>query len=462
MKKQINKLLIPFLLYLVFLNFSTLQASNQAPNISATSAIVLDAQTGFILYEKNSHNLQYPASIAKIMTALIALEQYGTRLDTPVYFSTTAVYSVPPNYSHIAMNMGETLTMEDALYAIMVSSANEVANAIAEHISGDMETFSQLMNRRARALGATNTTFTNSSGIHDPGMRTTAYDMAIIMREAMRYPKFIELISTVRHDIPPTEFQPLTRELLNSNRFLRSGQHFNESVVGGKTGFTIPAQHTLATYANRDDRRLIIITLEGAGSYLYTDTRNLMDYAFNMQYQETKLFSQGERVKEVPVYDSWGGNSTRYGEVNLRVPRDIYVNLPPGFDVSEVEHQIYAPSRLIAPIQAGQDIGRIVYTIRGITLGDVLLRAESTVLTPAVTTPTAIYIDIGTTQPPELYGNYTTVLGIQGLLDNYLLTVVLPLTIFFAGLLLSVIILRAHHSKRQAKLGHHYVIGKKI
>jgi len=422
----------------------------------------MDAQTGFILYEKNIHDPRYPASLAKIMTALLALEQYAARLDEPITFSHNAVYSIPANSSHIAMDEGETLSMEDALYGIMLASANEVAAAMAEHIGGDIESFRALMTRRAAALGAKNTQFTNPSGLHSSDQITTAYDMAVITREALRHPKFIELISTVRHDIPPTERQPQVRELVNSNRMIQPGPHFNEHVIGGKTGFTTPAQHTLVTYAVQDGRELIVVTLEGTGNRLYTDTADLLNYAFAIPYVQSQLFRRGEYAQTIPVYGSWGRDSALYGEVRLVVSDDVYLELPLGFDISEAEHQLYTPAQLIAPIQSGQDIGRIVYSMRGIPMGDIQLRADNTVLIPAEepeqTTGPALLPDHF--EPPGPYEPSSFTL--EDLVENYYLSFILPLVIFAVGLVLSVGILKAHHNRKQARQGRYSVIGSQV
>jgi len=360
------------------------------------------------------------------------------------------------------MDEGESLSMEDALYAIMLASANEVAGAIAEHISGDISSFGELMTRRAAALGAVNTHFTNPSGLHDPYQVTTAYDMAVITKEALRYPQFQEFIATVRHDIPPTERQPLVRELLNSNRMIRPGQHFNESVVGGKTGFTSQSQHTLMTFAERDGRQLIVVTLQGEGSHLYTDTAQLLEYAFSIPYESQPLFYRSQYLQTIPVYDNWSSGRSHQGEVRLVVPEDVYLELPHGFDISEVEYQLYAPSQLTAPIQAGEDIGRVIYSIRGISMGDIQLRAANSVVLPPVVeaAPSAeIYL------PPEESTVYErSLFNLDDLLENYYITVLLPLIIFIfiAGLILSAVILKIHRSRRQARLGHYSVIGSQI
>jgi len=453
MKKVVSLFLA---LYLVFSNNTTLEAIS--PDISATAAIVMDAQTGFILYERNIHEPRYPASIVKVMTALLALEQYSTRLYEPILFSHNAVYSIPFNSSHIAMNKGETLSMEDALYAIMLSSANEVANAIAEHIGGSTESFASLMTRRANAMGAENTNFTNPSGLHDSQQVSTAYDMALITREAIRHPKFLELISSVRHDIPPTEYQPLVRELLNTNRLIRAGEHFNESVIGGKTGFTSEAQHTLITYAERDGRELIVVTLQGTGPRLYTDTTSLLEYGFAMPYERQPLFYRNQHAHTLPVYSDWSRQGTQVGNTRLIVPEDIYLSLPPGFDISEAEFQLYTPARLTVPIQAGQNIGRVVYGIRGITLGDVQLRAADTILPPVVDIPEEVVEETQYAQASaEIYALPLT--NFEVLLDNYFLTIVLPLIIFIVGLVVSTLIIKVHRNRKQARLGRYSVIG---
>ena len=444
----------------------------QAPDISAAAAIIMDAQTGFILYEKNIHEPLYPASLTKIMTALLALEQYANRLHEPITFSYNAVYSIPRNSSHIAMDEGETLTMENALYGIMLASANEVANAIAEHIGGDIKSFGALMTRRAAALGAVNTQFRNPSGLHDPEQTTTAYDMAIITRETLRHPKFLEIISTIRHDIPPTERQPQVRELLNTNRLIQPGQHFNESVVGGKTGFTNQSQHTLVTYAAQEGRKLIVVTLQAEGRYLYTDTKALLDYGFAIPYIQKQLFYQNQYAKTSPVFSDWSPQRSQVGEVRLVVPDNVYLELPLGFDISDVEYQFYIPRQLAVPIQAGQNIGRVIYTMRGIPMGDIPLRAANTVL-PAIAEETASpepVIQLNQESPAgslaglgsgsESYGHLY--FSLEELAENYYLSFFLPLAIFAAGLVLSIGIFKIHRRRKQARLGYYSVIGSQV
>jgi D-alanyl-D-alanine carboxypeptidase len=188
----------------------------------------MDASTGLVLYESEGTTPMYPASITKIMTALIVLE-HATNLTERIEFCDDSVWGIPRNSSHIYMDVGETLSIYEALYALMLESANEVSVALAIHIAGSVEEFTDLMNRRAASLGAHDTHFVNPSGLPARGHVTTAYDMALIMREAINNPIFTNIISTRRFDIPPTERQTETRHLLNSHQQIRNGAFYNEA-----------------------------------------------------------------------------------------------------------------------------------------------------------------------------------------------------------------------------------------
>ena len=170
------------------------QPAETAPETAADSAIVINAYTGDIIYGKNINKKQYPASITKLMTVLLTLENGNT--DDIMTFSHDAVFSIERNSNHIAIDVGEVLSVADALYAVMLESANEVANGLAEYISGDMDTFAALMTSRAKELGALNTNFTNANGLHDDNHYTTAYDMALIAKELLKFDTFKEVAKT--------------------------------------------------------------------------------------------------------------------------------------------------------------------------------------------------------------------------------------------------------------------------
>lgn len=248
------------------------------PMYAAGSVTIMDATTGHVLYEDEQDTLRYPASITKIITALLVLEHVDD-LSELITFSHVAV-DLPWYAGHISMKAGDTMSVSDALYALMLVSANEVARALAEHASGDIATFVDDMNRRAASLGAKNTNFINPCGLPGENQHTTSYDMSLIMREAIQHPMFNQIISTPLAHLPPSESHDDYRPMRNTNRLIRDEDpEFNEWVIGGKTGFTNDAQHTLVTYSEIDGRPVIISVLyvpqRGA---IFSDTNALLKY----------------------------------------------------------------------------------------------------------------------------------------------------------------------------------------
>ena len=269
-------------MYSGFLTFVSVRAYG-SPMYIAGSVTIMDVKTGQVFYESDQHTLRYPASITKIMTALLVLERTND-LSDEVTFSRTAV-SIPSYASRMGMRAGDTLTVYDALYGLLLTSGNEVANALAEHVSGSIEEFVELMNQRATFLGATNTRFLNPSGLPGPGQHTTSFDMALIMREAIRHPVFNRIIATPSTYIASTGSNPNSRTIRNLNRLIQNGPDFNEWVVGGKTGFTGAARHTIVTYSQNDGRSLIVSLLYvPQRSTIFSETTALLEFAFSKLY----------------------------------------------------------------------------------------------------------------------------------------------------------------------------------
>lgn len=256
--------------------------STLPPAVEAESAILMDADTGVILYEKNIHTRQYPASITKIMTALLAQENCD--MDEVINFSRTAVYTVERGSSNIGIDENETLTMEDALYALLLASANEVANGIAEHISGSVDAFAELMNERAKELGCEDTHFINPHGLPNDNHYTSAYDMALIARAFFSYENLSTISGTAFYHINATATQPDEIDLGNHNKMLpgtnRGSGYYYEGLVGGKTGYTDMARQTLVTCAERDGVRLICVVMKDESPSQYKDSAALYDYGF--------------------------------------------------------------------------------------------------------------------------------------------------------------------------------------
>ncbi len=228
----------------------------KGPSVTAESAILMDVNTGTILFEKNSHKQLYPASITKIMTTLLALE--NSKLSDTVTYSKSAIY-----------NLG-----------VMLASAGDCSNGIAEHVSGSIEAFADLMNKKAEELGCRNTHFVNPHGMPDENHYTSAYDMALITKAALQYEEFRKIAGTKRYNIPPTNLQKETRYLTNHHKMLIKSNYTYEGCEGGKTGYTVAAGYTLVTYAKRGDMELLCVILKDAPTEHYTDTAKLFDWGF--------------------------------------------------------------------------------------------------------------------------------------------------------------------------------------
>jgi len=269
------------------------QEPYQTPQIVSEAAVLMDAKTGQVLYQKNMHTQMYPASITKILTVLLGIE--NGRLQDKVTMSREAVFSITRGSSHIALTDGEEITLEQALYAAMLPSANDASNGIAEHISCSIEDFAVLMNKRAREAGAINSNFVNPHGLHDEEHVSTAYDMAMITRAALRNDTFRQIFGTVRYTIPPTNKQPEARDLWSEHRMLTTNRFYYEGVIGGKTGYTSVSQNTLVTAAKRGDRELIAVVMKSQAYGVYTDTIALFDYGFE-QFTEAS-FVPAEMIK---------------------------------------------------------------------------------------------------------------------------------------------------------------------
>ena len=295
------------------------------PDTVGEAQIVMDASTGQILYERNAYKKMYPASITKIMTALLGIE-YGDFNDH-IIMSETAVYGIEPGSSNIALQPGEEITYEDAMNAVLLVSANEAAWAVAEYVAGSMENFADMMNEKAEALGCVNTHFVNSHGLHDPEHYTCPYDMALIAREALKLDKFREITGTTHYIIPPTNMQEEERNLWQNNKLIMGDSYlYYDYCEGGKTGFTDEARGTFVTWAKKDDVELIFVTM---GNYptntSYTDARAMFDYFFNNYSYASPLtdyeFSDAD-IAAAEAYLDEIYDAHNIGELSLSVDTD--------------------------------------------------------------------------------------------------------------------------------------------
>ncbi len=251
----------------------------KGPTVSARSAILMELETGTILYAKNIHNQEYPASITKILTTLIATEQCA--MDEMVTFSRDAIFDIDRGSNHIALDVGESISVEECLNAILIRSANEVSLGIAEHIcGGPWEDFADIMNERAKELGALNSNFVNPNGLPNEEHVTTAYDMAMIGRAFFSNEILCNITTTRKLHIPPSDTQPDDIIEYNQMSLIDGGKYEYEYLVGCKTGYTNDARSTLVSCAEKDGLKLICVVLRDEAPCQYEDTLALFDYGF--------------------------------------------------------------------------------------------------------------------------------------------------------------------------------------
>lgn len=306
--------------------------------VYAETAVLIEAETGTILYDKNCHKEMYPASITKIMTALLTLENCS--LTDEVEFSENAINSLELGDAHIALVPGEVLSVEECLYALMLASANEVAIGLAEHISGSVESFADLMNERAKQAGALNTHFANPNGLHDENHYTSAYDMAMITRDAINTSIFTTITDTTSYVIGKTNKTNEKRYVSQRHKMVwENGAYYYEGCTGGKTGYTDQAGTTLVTFATRNNMTLISVVLNTNGANVYSDTATLLDYGFNNFYIEK--IAENETIAS-GLEDDTPNLSSQFSQndYSLLVKEDDYVVMPNDVKFSDLDKEL--------------------------------------------------------------------------------------------------------------------------
>lgn len=282
-------------------DINVIEEQNDGTRIYSKSAILIEAQTGKILYEKDMYARKYPASTTKVLTAIIALEMCD--LNEKAVASYEAIHSIKSGYAIANIQENESFTIEELVYVMMIHSANEAANVIAEHISGSVSEFANLMNEKAKQIGCLDSNFVNANGAHDDNHYSTAYDLAMITKYCMKKDKFKEIIMTKECGLPPTDIwndQP--RTFKNTNSLLNSeSQYYYPYCIGGKTGFTTPAKNCLISVSNKDGFELISVilhaeTTEEMLSARYIDTINLFEYGYN-NYNKDEIWEEYDLIK---------------------------------------------------------------------------------------------------------------------------------------------------------------------
>lgn len=329
--------------------------------IAAESAVLINARTGQILYEKEKDKKQFPASTTKVMTALLTLENKKD-LSEVVTISHNASFT---EGSRIYLLEGEKVTIEQLLYAMLLESANDAAIALAEAVGGSIDNFAAMMNERAKELGAKNTHFETPNGLPNDAHVTSAYDLALFAQEAMKNETFRKIVSTTQYDIPGTELQPEVRHLHNTNKLLASTSKVTidgvrrpckyDGAIGIKTGYTKAAQSCLVAGAERDGMEVIGVILKSTPESQYPDMIKLLDHGFN-NYKSVKLCSAGDEVGDIPVI------SGSKKSVKAVVDEDIYVSAKKDGsdepDASEFTYKLDV-SDMQAPFEGGEPAGTV-------------------------------------------------------------------------------------------------------
>lgn len=374
-----KKIILFFTIFIFCFGLSlNVYAENESLEVYAPSAILMDMDTGKVLYEKNIDEKMYPASITKVLTAIIVLENCS--LEEIATVSYDAVMGVDFGYVSANLQIGEELTVEQLLNLLMVSSSNDAANVLAEHVSGSNSSFAEIMNEKAVEIGCKNTHFINPSGAHDENHYSTAYDLALIGRYAMNIPKFRELAKKTFYQLDATNkysntdrIFTTTNELLVSNNNNRSDNYYYKYATGIKTGFTTPAGNCLMASCEKDGFSFISVVLgdgqtkEGL-SARYIDTKNLFEYGYS-SYSLKQLAKKGSVIQTVNIDNAT--NDTK--RLDLIIDDDIYATVSAANLNTSITPRIELDGELKAPILKNAIVGKIYYEVDGITYSANLL-----------------------------------------------------------------------------------------
>lgn len=352
----------------LFLSLTQVTYASSVPNVKAKGAVLIEQESGRVLYEQNAYAPLPMASTTKIMTCILAIEKGN--LDDLVTTSKRAS-SAPPVKLHL--KVGEKQRLGDLLYALMLQSDNDVAVAVAEHIGGSVEQFCEMMTEKAKEIGAEHTSFKTPNGLDAEGHYASAYDMALIGAYALKNPEFVKIVTTELISIPtvPTENSE-RHDLQNKNRFIYAYEGSN----GIKTGFTSKAGHCFVGGAKKNDMQLIAAAL-GAGwgnrgkTQKYTDVINMMNYGFK-NYEKVVLVEPQREVTTIPV------EKALVDEVDLSCEKQVVLPLTQS-EKEGIYIKKVLPTSLTAPIEAGDEVGELQVVCEGVVLARVPLTTKDSI-----------------------------------------------------------------------------------
>jgi len=385
---KINRFFSFVLLLAVLCSLTPAAFALDDPEPACTAAILVDVTNDQVLYEYNADESRYPASITKVMTALLtieAIERGDLSLDDEIAGTTAINDDLSLEGSSQNILAGEYMSVKNLLYCMLMSSANEACNILGENVSGSISAFVETMNTRAQELGMTGTHFANAHGLHNDDHYTTARDIYLLLKEAMTHDLFREIVHTATYTVPATN-KSAERTLYNTDALISDYTYKGytyDYALGGKTGSTPEAGKCLASSAEKDGRMLICVVLgaeevtQSDGSVQiqsFSESKRLFEWGFN-NFSVQSLVNDGDLLQEVPVILS---NDANY--VTLKAQGSITALLPNDFDSSTIEKNVTLNSEHVeAPVEENQVLGQVSVTYDGADYGSVPLVAANSV-----------------------------------------------------------------------------------
>lgn len=336
-----------------------LQSLSYAISVTAESAILVEVSTGRIIYEKNSTKQMFPASTTKMMTAILVIENCD--LQEMVTVSETALQNISSGYVTCGLSVGEELSVNDLLYALMLPSANDAAFVLAEYVAGSTDAFANMMNNKATELGCTNTHFVNPNGIHDNRHYTTAYDLYLIANYCMQNETFRTIVSTTEYTLPATnKYGTADRSFKNTNDLLNTEKTtYYKNAIGIKTGHTSMAGYCLVSESSRDGLDFISVVLNSeSDTNRFSDSVKLFNYGYD-NYTLTKVKEKNQLIETIEV-----ANATKETmNLDLLVDKEITVINNKSITIDQIIPEINLNEDISAPISAGTILGTIKYKV---------------------------------------------------------------------------------------------------
>ena len=368
-RRIISVFLLSILLTGLFLTPQAQAKSVKTPKVKAEAALLVDTDKDVVLFDKNAHQKMYPASITKVMTSLLvaeAVDRGDLKWDQKITASASAMAGLDPDGSSAGIEVGETLTVEQLLYCMLLVSANEACSILAEAVDGSVDAFVKHMNERAEELGCDDTHFVNPSGLHNPDHYTTAWDIYQIARQFMTHDALMVICNSVSYEVPKTN-KSEPRELHTTNSLISNWRilgYLYDGAQGIKTGTTPEAGHCLVSSASRNGRQMVCVVLgcggEGDTIESFSETAKLYDYGFDNFSLQTILL-EDDMIQEVPVALSREASS-----VVVHPAEDVSAILPNHYDESKLKKEIKLDNETaLAPIQKGDRLGTITLTYDG-------------------------------------------------------------------------------------------------